>query len=139
MTEKTINPRLRSRLSKFLTLVLRHKPELIGIKLDSSSGWTDINIDEIAQRIAEKEGYSWVTSENIHELVDLDAKGRYQIQNNFIRATYGHSVDINLLDEPDELEGSEVMKRADSFHSQCIECHKESEAGPQECAGCHLL
>jgi hypothetical protein len=32
-----------------------------------------------------------------------------------------------------------VPKRSDAFHQQCINCHKEIEAGPQECASCHVL
>ena len=39
------------------------------------------------------------------------------------------------LDEGDE----EVPKRADAFHLQCINCHKDYEAGPMECTGCHAL
>ena len=43
--------------------------------------------------------------------------------------------------EPDEIEDTELVKRSDAFHSQCIDCHKESEAGPQakECALCHVM
>ena len=39
------------------------------------------------------------------------------------------------LDEGDE----EMPKRADAFHLQCINCHKDYEAGPIECTGCHAL
>ena len=39
----------------------------------------------------------------------------------------------------DEIEGTEVIKKADAFHSQCIGCHKDNEAGPTECASCHVL
>jgi hypothetical protein len=39
----------------------------------------------------------------------------------------------------DEIEGTEMMKKADAFHSQCIDCHKDNEAGPEECASCHVL
>jgi len=39
------------------------------------------------------------------------------------------------LDEGDE----EMPKRADAFHLQCINCHKDYEAGPTECTGCHAL
>ena len=39
------------------------------------------------------------------------------------------------LDEGDE----EMPKRADAFHLQCINCHKDFEAGPTECSGCHTL
>jgi hypothetical protein len=41
--------------------------------------------------------------------------------------------------EPDEIEGTEMIKTADAFHAQCIDCHKANEAGPQECASCHVM
>lgn len=41
--------------------------------------------------------------------------------------------------ESEEIEDSETTKRADAFHAQCINCHKEYEAGPVECSGCHIL
>ena len=40
----------------------------------------------------------------------------------------------------DPYEGDEeVPKRADAFHLQCINCHKDFGAGPTECTGCHAL
>ena len=40
----------------------------------------------------------------------------------------------------DPAEGDEeIPKRADAFHLQCIDCHKDFEAGPTECTGCHAL
>lgn len=41
--------------------------------------------------------------------------------------------------EPDEIEGTEVIVRADAFHSQCIQCHQEFEAGPEDCSQCHVI
>lgn len=38
-----INEKENTKISKFLSLVLRHKPEAIGIDLDSN-GWTDVEI-----------------------------------------------------------------------------------------------
>jgi hypothetical protein len=40
--------------------------------------------------------------------------------------------------EADEIEDSETTKRVDAFHMQCINCHKENEAGPEKCAACHV-
>lgn len=53
----------------------------------------------------------------------------------------GETVPLACKDchEPDELEDSEMTKKTDAFHSQCIGCHKESEAGPYECASCHIM
>jgi hypothetical protein len=38
-------------------------------------------------------------------------------------------------------EDEDTPNRADAFHSQCIGCHKESDAGPmdKDCALCHVM
>ena len=45
--------------------------------------------------------------------------------------------------EPDEIEDTEMIKRADAFHSQCEECHKDAGIGPvkdeDRCAWCHFM
>jgi hypothetical protein len=41
--------------------------------------------------------------------------------------------------EGEEIEGTDVMNKTDAFHSQCIKCHKEFEAGPVECSECHVM
>jgi len=38
-----------------------------------------------------------------------------------------------------EVEDTVMVNRVDAFHTQCIDCHKDFEAGPAECAGCHAL
>jgi len=38
-----------------------------------------------------------------------------------------------------ESDDPDVPKRGDAFHKQCIDCHKQFGAGPQECASCHVL
>ena len=41
--------------------------------------------------------------------------------------------------EPDEFDDlSSVLKKSDALHEQCIGCHKDEDAGPQECAQCHV-
>ncbi|MCD6353832.1 MAG: cytochrome c3 family protein [Proteobacteria bacterium] len=29
--------------------------------------------------------------------------------------------------------------RAEAFHSQCLDCHKEQETGPVKCGECHVM
>ena len=41
--------------------------------------------------------------------------------------------------ETDEIQDTEMVKRADAFHTQCIECHKDFEKGPVECSHCHVM
>ena len=41
--------------------------------------------------------------------------------------------------DQDEVEDTEITKKGDAFHDQCIQCHQEAEAGPEECSQCHIL
>jgi len=89
----------RVRLSKLLSLILRHKPELVGARLDRE-GFADVEIPELARRISKLRGMSWVEPEHILEVVRLDPKGRFEIRGSRIRATYGHSLLVEPVGEP---------------------------------------
>ena len=41
--------------------------------------------------------------------------------------------------DEEEIEDTEMVKRSDAFHSQCIDCHKEFEKGPVACSECHVM
>jgi putative RNA 2'-phosphotransferase len=88
MTEKEI-----TRISKFLSLVLRHKPETIGIALDEN-GWTDVGI------LLDKARQAGValTPGILRLVVDTNAKKRFAFDETGarIRASQGHSVEIDL-------------------------------------------
>ncbi|MGC9104592.1 MAG: RNA 2'-phosphotransferase [Candidatus Methanodesulfokora sp.] len=84
----------REKLSRLLTYILRHNPSAIGMKLDES-GFSDITVDEIARRISARRGYEWVKPEHISAVVKTDDKGRFEIAEGRMRATYGHSIDVN--------------------------------------------
>ena len=38
-----------------------------------------------------------------------------------------------------EGDDEDVPKRTDAFHQQCIGCHSDFGAGPEECAACHVM
>jgi putative RNA 2'-phosphotransferase len=86
------------RKSRFLSWVLRHEPEKIGLSL-GSAGWADIN--ELI-RCASAMGVR-LSHEDIHEIVRADSKGRYQLSEDSlrIRALYGHSCQVNLDFRPE--------------------------------------
>ncbi len=84
------------RLSRFLALVLRHKPETAGVTLDSA-GFVDI--DALARGLAQQPGWSSVTPEAIRTLAEYDPR-RYEIVGDRIRARYGHSVPIDAPGRP---------------------------------------
>lgn len=79
--------------SKFLSLVLRHKPEEIGLSLDAN-GWA--SIDDLIL-LASRKGTA-LTREVIEEVVADNDKKRFVISPNGskIRANQGHSVSIDL-------------------------------------------
>lgn len=88
----------RKQLSKFLSGVLRHFPEDFDIEVDSS-GWTSTK--DVLR--ASKEKYSWVDLESVVAVVMTDSKGRYEIDGDKIRATYGHSINVDLGDSTDPI------------------------------------
>lgn len=74
--------------SKFLSFILRHRPEAAGLKLDTD-GWA-----EIAEIIANTD----ITVDVLYEIVRTDSKGRYSLNEGLtkIRANQGHST--NMVD-----------------------------------------
>lgn len=85
------------RHSKFLSLVLRHRPQLIGIELDAN-GWVDI--EELIQKMTAKGRI--IDRPTLELVVEKDNKKRYAIDfsQNKIRANQGHSVSIDLGYQP---------------------------------------
>ena len=89
--------------SKFMSLILRHKPETIGIILDEH-GWA--NVEELIAGIAKTHDFDM---ELLEEIVRTDEKQRYSFNEDktLIRANQGHSIPVDVeLDEeqpPEEL------------------------------------
>lgn len=85
------------RLSKFLSLVLRHQPEKIGITLEAG-GWTDVA--ELL-RAAKAHGVA-LTLEELRRVVEENDKKRFAFSEDGsrIRASQGHSVEVELGYEP---------------------------------------
>lgn len=79
-------------VSKYLSMILRHKPEAIGITLDAH-GWADVN--ELIQGIAKTYTFN---KDILETIVRTDAKQRYAFNDDHtkIRANQGHSVPVDL-------------------------------------------
>jgi putative RNA 2'-phosphotransferase len=88
-----ISDKETTRISKLLSLVLRHKPDTIGIALDEN-GWTDVAvmIDKINQTGLH------IDFEILKHVVDTNQKKRFAFNATFdkIRANQGHSVGVEL-------------------------------------------
>jgi putative RNA 2'-phosphotransferase len=80
--------------------ILRHFPERFNLSMDGR-GWVDLNEFVEAIRAARRDYERWLRPYHIEALVETDDKGRYQIDGGMVRATYAHSVDVNLDDLPE--------------------------------------
>lgn len=81
------------RVSKFLSLVLRHQPETIGITLDEN-GWTDV-----ATLLAKLQSKSFrIDLNQLRYIVETNNKKRFAFNadESQIRASQGHSVEVDL-------------------------------------------
>ena len=80
--------------SKFISLILRHKPETIGISLDEH-GWADVQ--EMIQGI-NATGNHHLSEGLLEEIVRTDEKQRYSFNEDhtLIRANQGHSIPVDV-------------------------------------------
>lgn len=81
-----------TKISKYISLILRHKPEVIGIQLDEH-GWADVNA--LLSGISRK--YP-INRDILDEIVRSDEKQRYSFSEDGtkIRASQGHSVQVDV-------------------------------------------
>lgn len=79
-------------ISKYISLILRHKPETIGITLDEH-GWADVN--ELIDGIRKSTDFDMSMLEKI---VAEDEKQRYSFNEDktLIRANQGHSIPVDV-------------------------------------------
>ncbi|MCH5585768.1 RNA 2'-phosphotransferase [Shimazuella sp. AN120528] len=83
--------------SKFLSLILRHQPELIGIKLDQN-GW--VSVSELLTACKTKG--KLITMEELEFIVETNNKKRFSFDDKKlrIRANQGHSIKVDLGYKP---------------------------------------
>ena len=84
-------PEDRRATSKLLSLVLRHRPGLLGIALDER-GWVDVDV--LLAALAEH-GRP-LTRAELEQLVASSDKQRFALDGDRIRASQGHSVPVDL-------------------------------------------
>ena len=84
--------------SKFLSLILRHEPHRVGLKLDSA-GWA--SVDELLEAV-NRHGVS-LTLEELRQVVATNDKKRFAFSEDGlrIRASQGHSVEVDLEYKPE--------------------------------------
>lgn len=102
-------------MGKLISLILRHKPDVIGITLDEH-GWA--NVDELIKSVNKRHK---LTMEMLEEIVATDNKQRYSFNEDKtkIRANQGHSINVDVeLEEiapPEYLWHGTARKYVDSI------------------------
>ncbi|GAA2587316.1 hypothetical protein GCM10010304_33330 [Streptomyces roseoviolaceus] len=79
------------KVSKYLSKHLRHQPELIGLALDEG-GWVEI---DTLMAAAAAHGFRF-TREELDHVVTSNDKRRFAVEGTRIRASQGHSVEVDL-------------------------------------------
>lgn len=92
-----------TKVSKYLALILRHKPDAAGITLDEH-GWA--NVKDLIKGVNKTHQ---LDMEMLEEIVTTDDKQRYSFNEDktMIRANQGHSVNVDV--ELEELEPPEYL------------------------------
>jgi putative RNA 2'-phosphotransferase len=92
-----MNPSRRVRVSKYLSLHLRHQPERLGLTF-AAGGWVPV---ETLLAACAADGFP-VRRDELDEVVASSDKQRFSFDptNTLIRANQGHSTDVDLQLEP---------------------------------------
>lgn len=106
------------RISKFLSLVLRHKPEEIGLTLDRG-GWASV---PDLLRACDAHGFS-ISLEELKAVVANNDKKRFSFSEDasLIRANQGHSIDVELGYRPTQPPAILYHGTAERFLNSIIE------------------
>ncbi|WP_416066317.1 RNA 2'-phosphotransferase [Rhizobium sp. ZK1] len=86
--------KLETEVSKYMSYVLRHAPEAVGLTLDAE-GW--VSFDAFEQALTSK--YD-VSRADIVGIIENSPKKRFALVEGRIRANQGHSVGVDLDLEP---------------------------------------
>lgn len=83
---------MKKETSKYISLILRHKPEVIGINIDEH-GWA--NVSELIEGVGRTHP---LNMEVLEDIVATDEKQRYSFNEDksLIRANQGHSIPVDV-------------------------------------------
>ena len=81
-----------NKTSRFISLILRHRPDTIGISLDEH-GWA--SVEELLAGISKTQ---YIDMAMLEKIVETDSKQRYSFNEDktLIRANQGHSIDVDV-------------------------------------------
>ena len=89
-----MNDRERDQIARRMAGILRHFPEKFDLEMDIN-GW--VSVRELSNAISRKDRRKhWLRDRHIEAISSTDPKGRYEVRGGSVRATYAHTVDIEL-------------------------------------------
>lgn len=89
-----MNDRELDHLGRVLTGILRHFPDRYQLAVDPH-GW--VSLPEIVRAISRRHpSYHWLRVQHLVAIAETDAKGRYEVRDDRVRATYGHTLEVEL-------------------------------------------
>lgn len=115
-------------ISKFLSLVLRHKPQTLRLELDKQ-GWTSV-ADLLAKSAAKGKNISF---SDLHRVVANNDKKRFTLSpdETRIRAAQGHSVEVELglapVTPPDILFHGTATRFVDAIRAEGLKPQKRQQ------------
>ena len=81
-------------LGRKMALILRHRPEKFGLDMDIN-GWVDVR--EMVEAIRDRDRrMHWLRPHHVRAVTETCTKGRYDVRGDSVRATYAHTVEIEL-------------------------------------------
>ncbi|MCE5297220.1 MAG: RNA 2'-phosphotransferase [Euryarchaeota archaeon] len=89
-----MNDQELEQIGRTMAGVLRHFPEKFGLEMDDQ-GFVDLRQFVNAMKDQSRRNH-WIRPHHIIAIIETDPKGRYQVSNDQIRATYGHSIELDL-------------------------------------------
>ena len=89
-----MNDRELDHLGRILTGILRHFPDRYELSIDTR-GW--VSLPQIVRAIGQKHpAYHWLRTQHLVAIAETDPKGRYEVREDRIRATYAHTIEVDL-------------------------------------------
>ncbi|MCJ2554866.1 MAG: RNA 2'-phosphotransferase [Candidatus Thermoplasmatota archaeon] len=89
-----LNEEELNHLGRTMAGILRHFPQRYGLEM-THNGWVDLQDLVTALRIRHRK-FRFLKSHHLIAVVQTDPKGRYQFDEGRVRATYAHSLDLEM-------------------------------------------
>ena len=89
-----MSPRHLDQFGRIMAGVLRHFPDKFDLEMDKQ-GWVEAK-DFIEAVKTQRRHFHYLETRHLQAVVETDPKGRYQLKNGRLRATYAHTLDLEL-------------------------------------------